>query len=103
MREKKPRSFDLYDDPLYKKARDAINANMRKALLVGIKSSRQEFDYLETEHVRIILIESDPSNPDHILQCTVIVLGISRAARALTAWLQVFLAVMSAIRSVNIP
>ena len=91
LKEKQARSFDLYDDPLYKKARDALNANMRKAILLGIKSGREDFDFLETEHVRIIFVKSDPNNPSHILECTVIVLGVSRAARALTAWLQVFL------------
>ena len=78
LKQKQPRSFDLWKDPLYEKAATALNANMRMAVKIGVKSGASANDELKPQHVRVIFLGSDPKNPRHVFECTIISLGISR-------------------------
>ena len=69
LKQKQTPSFDLWTDPLYEKAAKALNANMKMAVKIVIKSVASANDELKPQHVRVIFIGSDPKNPRHVFEC----------------------------------
>ena len=72
LKQKQPPSFDLWTDPLYEKAATVLNANMKMAVTIGVKSGASANDELKPQHVRVIFLGSDPKNSRHVFECTII-------------------------------
>ena len=58
LKQKQPRSFDLWTDPLYEKAATALNANMKMAVKIGVKSGASANDELKPQRVRMFYYQS---------------------------------------------
>ena len=58
LKQKQPRSFDLWTDPLYEKAATALNANMKMAVKIGVKSGASANDELKPQRVRMLYYQS---------------------------------------------
>ena len=58
LKQKQPPSFDLWTDPLYEKAATALNANMKMAVKIGVKSGASANDELKPQHVRMLYYQS---------------------------------------------
>ena len=58
LKQKQPPSFDLWTDPLYEKAATVLNANMKMAVTIGVKSGASANDELKPQRVRKLYYQS---------------------------------------------